>query len=186
MNFAINLIMAGIFLRLANIRTLSGFDMFPDIVGAAFIITAIIISKKYAGEIRRATIPAVLYFVLSLGSFYNFIDSNSTGLHFALYLFWLAAYTVTEIWLYIKLMAGCCEMYDEQPKTGDKAAVALYGISQAVGGIIAYMLFNSMTIAGNTEPFGIWNVIYYIYLIINIIITAFLIYRFYLRKPKFR
>lgn len=186
MNFAINLIMAGIFLRLANIRTLSGFDMFPDVLGAVLIIIAITVSKKYAGEIRQAMTPAVIYLIFSLGSFYNFIDSDSTTLHFALYILWFAAFTATEIWMYVKLMQGCCEMYDEQPEASDKAAIVLYGISQAVSVIISFMLFNTVTLEVSTEPFGFWNIIYYIYLIFNIIITAFLIYRFYLRKPKFR
>ncbi len=186
MNFTIDLIMVGIFLRLANIRSFGGFDIFPDFVGALLILLAIIVGKKYSGEIRQATIPATLYTVLSLGSFYNYLSEESTAVHMGIYIAWQAALALVEIWMYSKLMYACCEIYDETLSGADKGALTAYVGSLIVGTVISFMVWKTVTVPSSTEPFATWTVIYYAYILIHIVITVYLLYRFYIKKPKFR
>ncbi len=186
MNFAIDLVMAGIFLRLANLRSFGGFDIFPDFAGGLLILLAILIAKKKAGEIAKATLPTVLYTLVSLGGFYNFLHEESTAVHMGMYIVWQIAYISVEIWMYYKLMYALDEMEGYDVSGGDKGSLILYGASLFIGVIISYMVWQTVTVPSNTNPFALWTLIYYGYGIIHIIITAYLIYRFYIKKPKFR
>lgn len=186
MNFAIDLIMAGIFLKLANFRTIGGFDIFPDFIGGILILLSILIAKKHAGEITKATVPAVLYTVISLGGFYNFLHEESTAVHMGIYILWQIAYSAVEIWLYAKLMYALDEMAGNTFKGSDKFALIIYGLSLAFGVVVAFMAWQTVTVPSNTDPFALWTLIYYAYMLVHIVIATYLIYRFYIKKPKFR
>lgn len=179
MDFAVDLIMTGIVFRLCNVRY-GGVDLLPDLFGMSFVLIALLILRKREYEFRSAFLPWIFAFLLSAWSLYNFMPSEPSVPFGVLYVGAEGLLLLAECRMYKKLFCGFEHFYDETNRGGN-GAVWLYAASKLCG--IGLNL--AMWLASATENAGL-TLTYYGWVVVHMVIATWLMYRFYLLKPKFR
>ncbi len=179
MNLAVDLIMAALVFRLCNLRY-GGVDLLPDVFGMLALLGALLILRKKDYEFRGAFLPWTFALVLSGWSLYNFMPKEPSALFGVQYAVAEGLLLLTECLVYYRLMVGFEQVYSEKDKPG-RGAVWLYGLSKTAG--IALNLILWVNVAKESY---VLTLAYYGWVLVHIVVTTWLIYRFYLLKPKFR
>lgn len=180
MNFATSLIMTAIFFRLFGIR-LNGVDLLPDCIGILLIMFAVSILSRKEYEFKNVYMPSTFALVLSMWGLYNFMPAEPNIGFGILYAVMELAFLVAETVTYKTLFDGYGSMYREVCTKGF-LSLKIYAVTRAAG--IA-MNLAVWTIAGNEDYFAV-IIGYYVWALIDIIVSTYLVYNFYVLKPKFR
>lgn len=180
MNFATSLIMAAIFFRLFGIR-LNGVDLLPDCIGILLILFAVSLLRKKEDDFKSVYMPCIFALVFSMWGLYNFMPAEPSLGFGILYGFLEGAYLIAETVTYKKLFDGYGSMYRETCVSGFRA-LGIHAVIRVAG--IA-MNIAVWAIAGNMDYMGVM-IGYYVWAIIDIIASTYLVYNFYVLKPKFR
>lgn len=172
--------MAGIFFRLFGIR-MGGVDLLPDCIGILLIFFAISILRNKEDDFKNAYMPAAFAIVFSMWGLYNFMPAEPSLGFGILYALLEGAYLIAEVATYKKLFDGYGSMYREIC-TGGFRSLKIYAVTRVAG--IA-MTLAVWAVAGNMDYIGVM-IGYYVWALIDIIVSTYLVYNFYVLKPKFR
>ena len=178
-DFAVSLIMAAIAFRMCNLR-FGGVDLMPDLFGMLLLLIALLILQKKDYEFRGGFFPWVFAFLLSGWNLYNFMPGDPSALFGVLYVIAEGLLLLAECRVYRKLFAGFESFYDREDPAA-RRSVFFYGASKACGIAlnIAMWTMADRELAWLTLTYSAW-------VLLHLVVATWLMYRFYLLKPKFR
>ena len=148
--------------------------------GVLLILIAVLILRRKETEFRTAMLPWSFAFVLSAWTLYNFMPAEPSALWGAVYLAAEGLLLLAECRLYHRLFDGFFALNDSRDGKA-LPAVYLYAAVRACG--IGLSL--AMWAREGDASFAL-TVAYLAWAVLLLVTTTWLMYRFYICKPKFR
>ena len=152
--------------------------MFPDFAAALLLIVGAYILRRREDSFRNAYVPSAFYLLLSLSTLYNFLPKEQNAGWAAVYAAACALTLAAECAAYKKCFDAFCEMYQNRDR-GGYLAVAVYALCRTVGIAVSLLIYLT------PEDTVSVTAAYFAWAAINIVVSTYLVYRFYLQKPKF-